>query len=167
MKPQSIFSLICMLLFCAYSCTPPADEEAPAAAAVPALDLTQVKAEIQAMEDAYAAGLAAKDAEAVVAYYADDAVSMGNNEPSSVGKAAILERIKADIAADTTGGSVVFEVQEIMAAGDYIIEVGKSTSTDADGNQTNGKYVSILEKRNGKYVCIRDIYNEDAPSGAN
>jgi len=31
-----------------------------------------------------------------------------------------------------------------------------------DGNvMKTGKYISLFEKLNGKYVCIRDNYNED------
>ena len=30
-----------------------------------------------------------------------------------------------------------------------------------DGTVTTGKYVSVFEKRDGKYICIRDIYNSD------
>ena len=44
-----------------------------------------------------------------------------------------------------------------------MIEIGKSIDTDSDGNETTGKYMSIFENRDGKLVCIRDIFNSDAP----
>lgn len=75
MKNYSIPMLPGILLLSALSCTTPATEKAPA------VDLVQVKTEIQAMEDAYAAALKAKDADAVMVYYADDAIDMPNNEP--------------------------------------------------------------------------------------
>jgi len=158
MKINSILFVIGVLSVFTYSCTEPVAEEAAAP------DLNQIKAEIQAMEDAYAAAQKAKDADAVVVYYADDAVSLSNNKPSAVGKAAILKQTKADLAKNTTGATSVYKVQDIWAAGDLVIEVGKGTSTDAAGVVTTGKYISIFEKRDGKYVCIRDIYNDDAPN---
>lgn len=125
-------------------------------------DLEKIKAEIQAMEDAYAAGLNAKDAEAVLAYYADDAVSMVNNAPIASGRDALLSMIQKNMANDTINGTETFEVVDLFAAGDLVVETGKATYKDAYGNVLKtGKYMSLFEKRNGKYVCIRDIYNDD------
>jgi ketosteroid isomerase-like protein len=106
--------------------------------------------------------LKAKDANAVIAYYADDAVSMVNNAPIAVGKDALLKMAQDDIAGDTTISSVSFEIVDLFAAGDLVVETGIATYTDTDGNVTKtAKYMSLFEKRDGKYVCIRDIYNED------
>ena len=44
-----------------------------------------------------------------------------------------------------------------------ITEVGKTTRMDASGKVTSiGKYMAIWEKRNGKYICVRDISNNDS-----
>ena len=125
-------------------------------------DLAQIRTEIQALEDAYAAGLNTKDANAVIAYYAEDAVSMVNNAPVASGKEALLKMAQDDIASDTTNSTVSFETVDIFAAGDLVVETGKSTYTDSKGNVTKtAKYMALFEKRDGKYICIRDIYNED------
>src|ERR1043165_10108838 len=70
-----------------------------------AVDLEKIKPEIQAMEDAYAAAEKAKDADKVVAYYSDDAISYGRNSMPVVGKAAIKEAIAKRLATDTTGNT--------------------------------------------------------------
>lgn len=125
-------------------------------------DLAQIRTEIQAMEDAYAEGLKAKDANAVLAYYAEDAISMANNQPSVSGHDALLKMIQQDIASDTTNTVVSFETVDLFAAGDLVTETGKAIYKDTDGNVVKtAKYMSVFEKRNGKYVCIRDIYNND------
>jgi len=125
-------------------------------------DLAAIRTEIQAMEDAYAAGLKAKDANAVIAYYADDAISMVNNAPIAVGHDALLKMAQDDIASDTTNTTVSFETVDIFAAGDLVVETGKATYKDPDGNvKKTAKYMTLFEKRNGKYLAIRDIYNED------
>ena len=44
------------------------------------IDMDKVRTEIQAMEDAYAAGQKAEDADAVATYYSEDAVSYSQNK---------------------------------------------------------------------------------------
>ncbi len=125
-------------------------------------DMAAIRTEIQALEDAYAAALKAKDANAVLAYYAEDAVSMVNNAPAASGRDALLKMAQDDIAGDTTNTTVTFEVVDIFAGGDLVVETGKATHKDPEGTVTRtGKYMSLFEKRDGKYVCIRDIYNDD------
>jgi ketosteroid isomerase-like protein len=114
------------------------------------------------MEDAFAAASNARDAESVVKYYSDDAHTMPPNAPTLVGKAAILERMKKNVAEDEDGATERFEILDVFAAGNYATEVGKYIRTAKDGTEKTGKYVSIFEKRDGKYICIRDIYNDDA-----
>jgi len=128
------------------------------------LDMEKVKTEIQAMEDAYAAGEKAKDADAVAAYYADDAMSYGQNEQPQNGKAAIRDNIAKDIAKDTTGSYNVYKVVDLFAEGDTAVEIGSWTKFDADGNQIdNGNYMSYLQKRDGKYICVRDMSTTATP----
>lgn len=137
------------------SCKPASQEPAKP-------DLVAIRTEIQALENAYAAGLKAKEANAVVAYYADDAISLVNNAPIAVGHDALLKMAQDDIARDTTNTTVTFETVDIFAAGDYVVETGKSTYKDPAGNVVKtAKYMTLFEKRNGKYLAIRDIYNED------
>jgi len=125
-------------------------------------DLAQIRTEIQALENAYAAGLNAKNANAVIVYYADDAISMVNNAPIAVGQDAILKMVQDEIASDTTNTTVAFEVVDLFASGDLVVETGKATYTDQTGNiAKTGKYMSLFEKRDGRFVCIRDIYNDD------
>lgn len=128
-----------------------------------AIDMTALRATLQGMEDAFAKAQMAEDAEGVVAYYADDATSLAPNKPAVVGKAAILAMTKEDLASDTTRTAVKYEVVDVFAQGNLAVEIGKSTSTHKDGTTTTGKYVSVFENRDGKWLCIRDSYSEDAP----
>lgn len=145
--------LVCVLLLAA--CQAPPVETA-------ALDMEAIKTEIQAMEDAFAASINAKNLDGQTAYYADDAQSLSPNKPTLVGKEAILANAKAQMEKDSTSNNTVsFEITDIYAEGDLLVEVGKSITTKADGSKETGKYISIFEKRDGKYVCIRDIYNDD------
>jgi uncharacterized protein (TIGR02246 family) len=126
------------------------------------IDMEAVKAEIQAMEDAFAVADNAKDADAVVAYYADDAQSLAYNAPTDIGKEAIKASVMKNFEKDTMGYTVSFEVTGVWAAGDYATETGTSKTVDKDGNVVyTGKYMTLFEKRDGKYVAIRDCYNRD------
>jgi uncharacterized protein (TIGR02246 family) len=150
------------------ACNPPATEEkaapevitAPVAAAP---DMVAIKAEIQGLENAWAAADSAGDVPALLAFYADDAVSMGGDTPMAVGKAAIQKEIEASMASRPAGTTVKYETLEVFGDDKIVTEVGKITRMDASGKVTSmGKYMAIWEKRDGKYVCIRDIGNNDA-----
>jgi ketosteroid isomerase-like protein len=126
-------------------------------------DMAAIKAEIQALESAWSAADNARDADAVSAFYADDAWSLSNDKPTIVGKAAILEDIRSGMAKKAAGATVAYETLEVYGDENMVTEIGKSTNKDASGNITStGKYMAVWEKRDGKYICIRDIYNNDA-----
>ncbi|MBL0024434.1 MAG: DUF4440 domain-containing protein [Saprospiraceae bacterium] len=113
--------------------------------AAPALDMTRLKTDMQAMEDAYAKAYNAGDANSVVAYYADDATSMVSNEPSSVGKAVIIQAVQKGITENTGKHMSSFEVMDLFADRDFLIETGKSTVKDSTGAVIRtGKYMSLF-----------------------
>lgn len=157
MKKPLIYTLaICAAVWSLNSCNTATEE--------PAVDMTALTAEIQAVEDAYATAATAKDAAAVVAYYADDAVSYPSNNEPMVGKEAIQARLAERMAKDTTNTTPVFKVLDIFAAGDYVTEVGSWTDTDASGTVTDkGTYISVFQKKDGKWLCIRDMSVSSMP----
>ena len=128
------------------------------------IDMAKVQAEIQAMEDAFAAGEKAKDADAVAAYYADDAISYTRNRQPLSGKKAIRDNIASNIAKDTTETYNVYKVVDLFAEGNSAVEIGSWTEFDASGKETeNGNYMSFFQKRNGKYICVRDMSVTTSP----
>jgi hypothetical protein len=79
-----------------------------------------------------------------------------------VGKAAILADITEGLAKKAVGTTVNYEVQDVFGDENFVTEVGKSTVKDSTGKViSTGKYMAVWEKRDGKYICIRDIYNND------
>jgi ketosteroid isomerase-like protein len=150
------------------ACSSPAPEEAtapeetaPTVAAAP--DMAAIKAEIQTLEDAWGAADNAGDVNALMAFYSDDAVSMGEGTPMAVGKAAIQKEIEASMASRTAGNTVKYEVLDVFGDQNTVTEVGKTTRIDASGKViSTGKYMAIWEKRDGKYICVRDISNNDS-----
>lgn len=134
------------------SCTP---KEKTASAAI---DLEKARVQIQAMEDAYSKAEAAKDAEGVVVYYADNAVSYHRNEPASSGKAAIKAFHQNRFAKDTTGNKNVYKVVDLFGEGNMLVEVGSwEEVSPAGASVDSGFYMSYFEKKGDKYVCVRDM----------
>lgn len=154
----------CVLLFA--SCQEAEKKETPAATteAEPAkTDLAQIRSEIVAIETAWAAAQNAKDINALMAMYADDAVSMPDGEPMLAGKDAIRKKQEADFAKPSQYASIAFETMDVYAQGNVATEVGKAMYKDAAGKTIGGgKYIAVYEKRDGKYLCIREIYNKDS-----
>lgn len=126
-------------------------------------DMASIKAEIQALENDWAAADNARDANAIAAFYSDDAISMSNNAPMTVGKAAIQKEMEESLAKRTQGETVAYVTLEVFGDGNTVTEIGTAISKDASGKVIRtGKYMAIWEKLDGKYRCIRDIYNTDA-----
>ena len=126
-------------------------------------DPVKLKAEIQEMETAWATADNARDLNAMAAFYAEDAVSLENNMPMIVGNAAIKKNIESYMGKREKGSTVVYDVMDVYGGGNYATEVGKTMRKDSTGKVTStSKYMAIWEKRNGKWICIRDIGNDDA-----
>lgn len=144
----ALFAMIALFLS---SCTQPA--EAPKA-----MDMDKLKVDIQAMEDAFAAAEKAKDADAVVSYYSDDAISYGRNSEPLLGKAAIKQRIAERLAKDTTGNTNVYKVVDLFAEGNMAVEIGSWSEINPAGEEVSkGHYMSYFQNRDGKYLCVRDM----------
>ena len=128
------------------------------------IDMEKLRIEIQSMEDAYAAGEKAKDANAVAAYYSDDAISYSRNLQPLIGKAAIRDNIATNIEKDTTENYNVYKIVDLFAEGNTAVEIGSWTEFDSSGNeQENGNYMSYFQKRDGKYICVRDMSTTTSP----
>ena len=153
-----------VLLFA--SCKEAEKKETPAAVTVtePAKpDLAQIRSEIVAIENAWAIAQNTKDVNALMAMYAEDAVIMPDGEPMVSGKEAIQKKLEADFAKPSTYASIAFETLDVYAQGNEATEVGKTMYKDAAGKTIGaGKYIAVYEKRDGKYLCIREIYNKDS-----
>jgi ketosteroid isomerase-like protein len=135
-------------------------EKKPGAAVV---DKEQIKKEIQAKENEYAATYNAGELKRI-GYYADDATSFYQNRTPLIGKEAIIEFLKADLASNSN--KITFTTNEVFVSNDgmQLVEIGYFKVVDAGNAIINsGNYMSMFEKRNGKYVCVRDMSASDIP----
>ena len=125
------------------------------------VDKEQIKKEIQAKEDEFAAAYNSGVMKNI-GYYADDATSFFQNRPALVGKEAIVEFLKSDLA--NNSNKISFKTNEVFVSsdGNMVLEVGHFTVVDSTNTGINrGNYMSLFEKRNGRYVCVRDMSASD------
>lgn len=124
-------------------------------------DVEKIKNEIQAREDEFAAVYNSGELKDI-GYYADDATSFFQNKQPLIGKQAIVEFLKSDI--DSNTNTIIFKTNEVFPSsdGNQVIEIGYFKLIDSAKYLINsGNYMVLFEKRNGKYVCIRDMSTSD------
>jgi len=123
------------------------------------IDKDQVKKEIQAIENKFASVYTHRNLDSLT-YYADDATSYFVGKEPITGKAAIHQFIEEDLKDFPAGAKLVNETLEIYVTGDgnNVAEIGEYKQEDASGKiLQKGHYFSFFAKRNGKYVCTRDM----------
>lgn len=158
MKNKILLGLL-MILTVTAACNQKKEE--PVAAVI---DKEQIKSEIQAIENAFAEVYNTGNVDDS-SYYADDATSFFNGKMPLVGKEAIHQSMKEEVANFTKGDKIAFETKEIYAAdnGEHVLEIGSYKISDAAGTQLrSGNYFSLFKKVNGKYQCFRDISNSES-----
>ena len=136
-------------------------QEEPAAVVI---DKEQIKKEIQAKEDSFAAVYNSGELRNI-GYYADDATSFFQNRAPLVGKEAIIAFLKADITSNTD--RISFKTNEVFVSndGNLVVEVGSFKVVDSVNTPINtGNYMTMFEKRNGSYVAVRDMSASDGTS---
>lgn len=133
--------------------------------AAPAIDKEQIKKEIQAKEDEFAALYNSGELKNI-GYYADDAISFTQNKAPLVGKQAIVDYYKAGIDSSSKGLKISFTTSEVFPSsdGEQVVEIGYYKLVDSTNSAINtGNYMILFEKRDGKYVSVREMSASDMP----
>lgn len=128
------------------------------------------KTEIQDATRAWAVAYNAGDADGVMKLYAEDAVVMPPGHEPLFGRAAIREYIAGDSAAAKAAG-VTLTIEHgdsVGISGDIAWHTGLYSVSDASGARADGgSYMEALQKTEGKWSIVRDIWNSDkAPAPA-
>lgn len=151
--------LLLVILFLLIGCNE--KKEAPMAK----VDKDAIKTEIQAMEDAFAKAFNERKTDEII-YYAEDAISFSNEKKPLEGRKAIHESMKEELMTFPKGATISFETKEVHISndGNQVVEIGGYQVVDSTNTKImSGNYISLFEKREGKYICIRDMGNSDMP----
>src|SRR6187399_1597191 len=155
-KAALISSVISLMVACS-----PKKEELAASV----IDKEEIKKEIQAKEDEFAALYNSGELKNI-GYYADDAISYAQNKPPLVGREAIVAYYKAGIDSSSKGNKISFTTHEVFVSndGNQVVETGYYNLVDSlDVTLNRGNYMILFEKRNGKYVSVREMSASDMP----
>ena len=151
-------SLLSGIMVFMFACNTPKE---PAAVAI---DKEQLKKDIQAKEDEFAATYnkgVVKD----IGYYADDATNFYQNRAPVVGKKAIVEFLESDMTSNSN--KISFKTNEVFVSNDanQVVELGSFKVVDSTNTTVNtGNYMTLFEKRDGKYVSVREMSASDMPA---
>jgi len=129
------------------------------------IDKEQIKKEIQAKENEFAETYNSGIPKSI-GYYADDAVSFAQNRSPLVGKEAIVDYLLSDLDQTTQSNKISFTTNEVFVSNDgkQVVEIGYYKVVDSNNTAVNtGNYMVLFEKRNGQYVCVRDMSASDMP----
>lgn len=141
-----------------FACNTKKEEPAPVV-----VDKEQIKKEIQAKEDEFAALYNGAEMKSI-GYYADDATVFYQNRTPLVGKPAIVDFLKSDLTGNTN--KISFKTNEVFpsADGNQVVEIGYYKVVDSANTAINtGNYMILFEKRDGKYVSVREMSASDMP----
>jgi ketosteroid isomerase-like protein len=113
---------------------------------------------------AYNAG----DTEAIIALYDKDAVVMPPDTPAATGHEAIRAFLIGDIKSSKDAGiSLRIDSDSAGAADDTGWHSGTFSVIDKDGKVVGtGKFLEVLQRKDDKWLIIRDIWNNDAAAAA-
>jgi uncharacterized protein (TIGR02246 family) len=125
-------------------------------------------AAIHAATNAWVAAYNAGDADKIAALYADDAIMMPPDAPAATGHEAMKAYLLADMAASKAAGvSFALDTDASGVSGDLAWHSGTFHVAGANGaSVATGKYAEVWHKADGKWLMIRDVWNNDAPAAA-
>jgi len=132
---------------------------AVAAAFPSAASAADARKGIDAGNARWLAGLAAKDAGAIAAVYAEDAILYPPGAGAVSGRKAISAAFEPML-----GAPLSLKTVEVKQSGDFAVETGTWTMAGPDGKLADdGKYVVVWKKVGKGWLMWRDIWNSSRP----
>jgi ketosteroid isomerase-like protein len=131
-----------------------------------AADSTSAVAALHAVDQKWVKAYNAGDVDGVANLYDENAMLMPPGSPGAKGRAAIRAFFAKDIPASQKDG-IVFSLDpkpDGGVSGNMGWVSGKYVVKDKSGKVVDaGKYLSVSQKKGGKWLYIRDTWNSDGP----
>jgi uncharacterized protein (TIGR02246 family) len=119
----------------------------------------EVRQAVEAGNRAFIEAFLRGDARAVADLYTESAQVIAPGAPVARGRAAIAAAWQKAIDAGVKDLSL--DTADVESAGDLACETGKVRLVAKDGGVTEGRYVVVWKRTNGKWKLHRDIWNEE------
>jgi uncharacterized protein (TIGR02246 family) len=123
---------------------------------------------IRALDAQWAKSAAAKDLDATVGYYSDDASLLAPNSPIASDKQSIREAWNALLG---SGTSLTWQATKVDVAHSsdlaYVVGTYQLMTNDPNGSVAadRGKFVEVWKKQaDGSWKTVADIFNSDLPA---
>ncbi len=137
-------------------------------AEAPAVDTAAITATLDSLNQAFVAAVAARDTDAVVGMYADDAQVLPAGMPRADGRDAIRKVWVGMLQTPGLELNITSSKPMITEAGDMVIDVGgysmKMKDKKGKPMEDVGKYVAIFKKVDGAWKIVVDTFNSDRES---
>ena len=125
--------------------------------------MAAIKEEIVALEKSWDTYFNSGDLNSLLNLYADDAIRLPNNQTIISGKEAIKKEMEIEQTKLKKGYTNTSETTDVFGDENTVTEVGRTIRKDASGKvKSTGKYITIWKKVNGKFVTVREMWNDDA-----
>jgi uncharacterized protein (TIGR02246 family) len=137
-----------------------------ACAKTAAPDTAADEAAIRDAQHAWYKAFNSGDAAAVAALYSDDAVVAAPHAPAAKGNAAIRDFVAKTVDTFRSSALAVAEgpTSDVGVSGDLAWQADTYTVTDKSGATVEaGKTLTVFQRKDGKWLMIRDTWNSDAP----
>ncbi len=136
---------------------------------VPVVDDTQkIYNEIRALEDYYINALNLKSTYSMKHfYYAEDIRSYSFGQPVLTGIDAVVDHLTKQYHRTKKGTKYRFDLKEVHpgANGEHVVAIGSIFRINTDQSEKLiGNYFGYFERRNGKYVCVREMETRNPKS---
>lgn len=140
-----------------------------ACAKTAAPDTAADEAAVKAVNIAWFKAFNAGDGEALAALYAEDAVLSAPSAPPARGKASIREYYVKNAATFAAQGLTNDDgpTSDVGVSGDLAWQWGTFKVSDKSGAALDaGKYTTLFQRKDGKWMIVRDTWNSDSAPAA-
>ncbi len=117
----------------------------------------EVRAEVEAGNRAFIAAFLRGDAKGVANLYTEDAQVIAPGSSVARGRSAIAAAWQKSI--DAGVKDLTLETADVESSGDLACETGVVRLVAKDGGLTEGRYVVVWKRADGKWKLHRDIWN--------
>jgi uncharacterized protein (TIGR02246 family) len=131
------------------------------------VDATADKTAIDAVEATFYKAYNSGDGAAMAALYTEDAVLNAPGLPALRGRASIGQFFAKDAAEAAAGGLTESDgpATEVGVSGDLAWRWGTYQTIDKSGTTVSaGKYITVFQRRDGRWMIFRDTWNSDSPA---
>jgi len=135
----------------------------------PPVDEAAIAAAVDSFIAAHNAAIAARDTDGVVALYTDDASVLPAGGPRVDGAEAIRGLWRSSLSLPGMGMTLASHRKIVSERGDMVADVGTydfhMLGSRGDTLRDVGKYVTVMQKVDGRWKMVVDTWNSDPPPG--